>query len=302
METNSSLRIAVTGSNGFLGSRLCAHLRAQGHTVFELTSRPSDGQVHFSLEKGVVPGFFRDEKIDSLIHVAYDLTQVKRGDIWRVNVEGSKSLFAQAREEGVKRVVFISTMSAYDGCRSLYGLAKLEIEAALRGSGDAVSIRPGLIYSTPLGESGGIVGTMTQKLQKSPTMPLIGSGEYLLNLSHVEDLVRFIEHHARAESEIPPRGFVTAANPRRYSFRAILELLAQGARSDSKPVRFVPLPWRAVWLGIKTAETVGLRIGFRSDSVIGLVHQDPDPDFSVPWPPTVQFRDFADAAKSDGSS
>lgn len=293
-EPNSThLKVAVTGANGYLGGCLRKYFAERNREVFQLTSSPKAGekQVRFTLADGAPEGFFKNERIDSLVHVAYDLKQIKRADIWRVNVEGSIKLFEQARREGVKRIVFISTVSAYPGCRSLYGLAKLEIENALREINVGVSIRPGLIYSTPLSASGGIVGNMVEKLQKSSVMPLIGSGEYKLSLVHERDLVKLIDYYAQPSGDLPPEGFIIGANPNHYSFRSILENLAKATRADGK-ITFLPVPWRAVWFGIKAAETAGLKLGFRSDSVFGLLYQDKNPKFSVPYPADITFRDF----------
>ncbi len=298
-ELNSGkLRVAVTGSNGYLGSRLCRFFSEQNYAVDELTSspQPSKNQARFTLADGAEKNFFKDNKINTLIHVAYDLKQIKRGDIWRVNVQGSINLFEQARREGVERIVFISTVSAFPGCRSVYGLAKLEIENALREMKIGISIRPGLIYSTPLSDSGGIVGNIAQKLQSTGVLPLIGDGKYELSLAHIQDLIQLINYYAQPNSELPPEGYIIAANPRHYSFRKILEKLAQATRPDGK-ITLIPVSWRGVWLGIKAAETVGLKLGFRSDSVLGLIYQDKQPNFSVPLPEGITFRDFGAAAE-----
>lgn len=294
LSNSPQLRIAITGSNGYLGSRLSDYFAMQNHTVYQLTSsaNANEKQISFTLSNGAPKNFFKDEKIDTLVHVAYDLKQIKRSDIWRMNVEGSIKLFEQAANEGVKRIVFISTASAYSGCRSLYGLAKLEIENALREMNVGISIRPGLIYSTPVSNSGGIVGNMVGKLKKTSLMPLIGNGEYKLTLAHEQDLVKLIDYYAKPEVELPPEGYIIAANPRPYSFRRILENLAKAVRVDGK-ITFLPIPWRGIWLGIKTVETVGLKLGFRSDSVLGLVHQDKEPNFSIPLPQDISFRDFS---------
>ncbi|MGA8922036.1 MAG: hypothetical protein WB682_02740, partial [Candidatus Dormiibacterota bacterium] len=64
-------------------------------------------------------------------------------------------------------------------------------------------------------------------------------------------------------------------------------------RQGTRP-RFVSVPWRAVWLGLKGAETVGLRPSYRSDSVVSLVHQDPNPDFTSLGELGVSVREFGD--------
>jgi hypothetical protein len=36
-----------------------------------------------------------------------------------------------------------------------------------------------------------------------------------------------------------------------------------------------------VWAGLKSAEACGLKLNFRSDSLVSLTHQNPAPDFSA---------------------
>lgn len=298
-------RIAITGSNGYLGSRLCRYFKERGACAFQLTTKPEAADVslpaaRFSLSEGVAKGFFAENRIDTLIHAAYDFRASSQRDIWSTNVKGSNALFRQARDEGVGRVVFVSTMSAYDGCRSLYGQAKLEIEGSLRKLGLGCAVRPGLIYSTPLEESGGMIGSMLSRVQRGGVLPLIGGGRQQLFLTHQEDLARFIEFlmtHAIDECGSPEldgnRHFITA-NPRPYTFRRIVELLLEAAKG--KQVRFFPVPWRAAWLGLKGLEVLGFNSGFRSDSVLSLAYQQKRPDFSTA-PGKFIFRDFEEAIR-----
>ncbi len=266
----NGLRIAITGASGYLGSNLCRYFKQREATVFQLTGRPQDVDsslpaASFSLSDGAPQGFLKENKIDVLVHAAYDFRVSSQRDIRAINVKGSIALFKQARNEGVKRIIFVSTMSAYDGCRSLYGQAKLEIENALRELQLGYSVRPGLLYSTPLAQSGGMVGSILSRVQRGGVLPLIGDGKQKLYLTHVEDLARFIES---AEGPIE-NSYVTTANSNPYEFRRIVRLLSEAP--NGKQVSLMPVPWRAVWLGLKSLETLGLKPGFRSDSVLSIV-------------------------------
>jgi nucleoside-diphosphate-sugar epimerase len=299
-------RIAVTGANGYLGSRLCTHFKKRSFEVFQLTGNPDKADTampsaRFAFADGVAMGFFRENEIDALVHPAYDFRAVSHDDIWRGNVKGSIALFEQAYEEGVSRIIFISTMSAYEGCRSLYGKAKLEIEGALREMGLGYSVRPGLIYSTPLAESGGIVGSMLEQVKRGSILPLIDGGRQELYLTHEEDLSRFIERllaqpDDEFDSEVRNKGYFIAANRQPYTFRKIIEFLSEAA--SGKRIKFLPVPWRAVWLGLKALETFHVNTGFRSDSVLSLAYQDKQPDFST-LPRDFVFRNFAEAIQSE---
>src|ERR1017187_6260695 len=118
----------LTGANGFVGSRLKSRLERDGWRVTAWTRRPKPGtgSVAFRLGQEVDPN--RLKGAHALVHCAYDFGPRRWDDIAAINVAGSQKLFHAARQAGVKSVVFISTLSAFAGCRSLYGKAKVEIE------------------------------------------------------------------------------------------------------------------------------------------------------------------------------
>jgi nucleoside-diphosphate-sugar epimerase len=82
-------------------------------------------------------------------------------DLRRICVDGSNTLFEAARRAGVERIVFISTISAFDGCRSAYGKTKLAVEKSLAGT-TAVVLRPGLVFGGS--HSGGVFGSIRKQV------------------------------------------------------------------------------------------------------------------------------------------
>jgi nucleoside-diphosphate-sugar epimerase len=263
---------AITGSNGYLGGCLKNHFAAQGREVLELTRSPVPGAraVAFQLGAEISPQALAGA--DALVHCAYDFQPLRWEEIRAVNVAGTRKLFQAARAAGIGKMICVSSISAYDGCRSLYGRAKLEIEKIALDNG-ALVIRPGLVYG---GGPGGMFGRLVAQVRKSSVIPLIGDGSQIQYLVHNEDLAGFIEKFTAGKIEIAPR-ILTAAHEQPWPFR---QLLSEIARGLDKKVKFVPLPWRLIWAGLKTAEACGLRLNFRSDSVVSLMHQNPSPDFS----------------------
>ncbi|MFZ1071952.1 MAG: NAD-dependent epimerase/dehydratase family protein [Verrucomicrobiia bacterium] len=263
---------AITGSNGYLGGCLKNYFAAQGREVLELTRSPVPGAraVAFQLGAEISPQALAGA--DALVHCAYDFQPLRWEEIRAVNVAGTRKLFQAARAAGIGKMICVSSISAYDGCRSLYGRAKLEIEKIALDNG-ALVIRPGLVYG---GGPGGMFGRLVAQVRKSSVIPLIGDGSQIQFLVHNEDLAGFIEKFTAGKIEIAPR-ILTAAHEQLWPFR---QLLSEIARSLDKKVKFVPLPWRLIWAGLKTAEACGVRLNFRSDSVVSLMHQNPSPDFS----------------------
>lgn len=279
-------RCAVTGASGYLGSRIAAALRKKDWVVYELSRAGVERDrlsVPFSLARGAPPGFFREEKVDALVHCAYDFGLTSWRDIFEHNVKGSIRLLETARAEGVRRMVFISTMSAFEGCRSLYGKAKLEVEREALRLG-ATIVRPGLVY----GDSpGAMVGALVKAIELSPIVPLVG-GNQILYPAHEEDVAELVGRILSGDaSDI--RGPVIAASERGMTLREILATLAARRR---KKIWLVPIPWRIHWALLKSLETMGLRPRFRSDSVVSLVNQDARPDFTETRKAKVKFRDF----------
>ena len=264
---------AITGSNGYVGGCIKNYFAANGWEFLELTRQPKPGTrtVPFQLGVEISPSALAG--VDTLVHCAYDFKPLRWDEIRAVNVAGTGKLFRAARGADVKNSVCISSISAYDGCRSLYGKAKLEIEKIALDHGGQV-IRPGLVYGSG---PGGMFGRLTQQIQKSAIIPLIGDGSQIQFLVHEEDLSAFIERYACGAVKTPPK-ILTAANEEPWPFK---QLLREIARGQNKKVKFIPLPWRLVWAGLKSAEICGLKLNFRSDSLVSLMHQNPAPDFAA---------------------
>ena len=182
-------KCAVTGANGYLGSKITEALTQRGWQVHKLVRRPeSDSDqisARFTLEQGAPAGFFRDHGIDTLIHCAYDFRPTRWPEILETNVLGSVRLMKAAKAENVRKIIFISTVSAFEGCKSLYGKAKLEIEREALKLG-AVVVRPGLIYGD---QPGAMMGALAKAVQRSSIVPIIGNGKQLLYLVHEDDLI-----------------------------------------------------------------------------------------------------------------
>lgn len=262
----------VTGANGYLGRRVKAALEQRGWRVVELTRNPKPGSsaVKFQLGEDVAPEILAGAK--ALVHCAYDFKQLAWADIERINVVGSEKLLRAARAAKVENIVYISSISAFDGCRSLYGRAKLAAEKVAHTLG-AFVIRPGLIYGD---SADGMFGKLIHQVEKARLLPLFGGGSQIQYLIHEQDLTAFISDCAGGKLAAPKTP-VTVAHEQPWTFRQLLEAIA---RARGKKLSFVPVPWRLVWAGIKGAELCRVPLNFRSDSLVSLVYQNPHPSFA----------------------
>jgi nucleoside-diphosphate-sugar epimerase len=277
------MRVAITGAAGHVGSAIARRFQAEGWEVLAFGRRPLEGTRHVAYELGADPQKLPWTEVDALVHCAYDFRPKDWEQIRVVNVEASVGLLRTAREQG-KRAVFISSLSSFPGCRSLYGRAKMEIETAALEMGCAV-VRPGLVWSrTP----GSLLGAL-EKASRARFVPLIGDGSYPQYLVFDEDLAELVFALCQPDAPHIARA-LSAANPEKRSLRNLLQQMAE--KQGNHPT-FLPIPWRLMHAGLKTLETLGLPAPFRSDSLIGIVFQNPAPDFDLHEVPGITFRPFA---------
>ena len=269
---NTRQTCLVTGAGGYLGSRVKAALQQRGWRVVELTRNPAPGSsaVQFQLGGDVSPAVVAGAK--ALVHCAYDFKQLSWADIHRVNVTGSGKVLRTAHEAKVENLIYISTISAFEGCRSLYGKAKCETEKIARSLG-AIVIRPGLVFGDP---PGAMFGRLLNQVGHARVLPLPDDGSQIQYLVHEQDLSDFICRCAEGNVSAPDAP-ITIAHEQSWTFRQILEEIA---RAKGKSISFVPVPWRLVWAGLKCGELCGLKPGFKSDNLVSLMYQNPNPSFA----------------------
>ncbi|HTB79613.1 MAG TPA: NAD(P)-dependent oxidoreductase [Opitutaceae bacterium] len=278
---------AVTGASGYIGGRIAGSLEQAGWKVFCLGRRnPGGAQNHipFDLVRDIPPPpAFSEQGISCLVHCAHDFSARRWPDIKRINVDGSLKLFDAARQGGVKKIVFISSLAAFNGCRSLYGKSKLAVERACMGAEYSI-IRPGIVYGKP---SSGKVGRMFSLLKKWPVFPLIGNGRQHVYTCHIDDLCRLVQQ--TCADTLLQTGPIIAASRTPRPFRNLLRLAAS---VHGRHVIFIPIPWTLVWAMLKTVELAGFYPGFGSDSVISLRFSDQSPEFADLDPVLVKFREL----------
>jgi nucleoside-diphosphate-sugar epimerase len=256
---------AVTGAYGYHGSLIRTTLDALGWKTVALvrSPRPDDPagrpfQLAEPLEASVLEG------IDLLVHCAYDYNLTRRDDIWRVNVNGTERLLKEAEAAGIRRIVVLSSMSAYEGTRQLYGQARLAIEEATEAVGGCV-IRPGLVYGNqPRGMAGAL-----RNMTKLPITPLVGGNAHQF-LVHEDDFVAAIT--ALMTARTVPQGPIGIAHPSPVPFRSLLEALAA---ADGRRCRFIPVPWQLLYAALRISEMFHIKVPFRADSLLGLVRPAP---------------------------
>lgn len=278
------MKVAITGASGYLGGHIAEAFRKQGHEVLCLSRRPcgDSNWIRYSLDDD--PLRLPWSGVDALIHAAYDFEPRRWPEILARNVKPSVSLFQAAIRSNVGKLIFISSMSSFEGCRSDYGKAKRMIENEVLNLGAWV-VRPGLVWGDP---SGGVMGSLEKAVAMLPVIPFPSGGmnsrQFLIHHNDLSDALVSLSENQRPAH----RAVQTLADPTPLSLHDILTTIAQ--RANRRRIYF-PVPWPCAMAGLKTAEMLHVPIPFRSDSLSGLIHGNTNPEIDAP-PAAVRFRPF----------
>ena len=179
------MNVLVTGAAGFLGQGVMQALTAAGHRPLGLDIRrgplvdvDADIRDVDSCRRAVT----QLPPLDAVVHAAAlaHVNRVDRETCLSVNVDGTRHVIQVAREAGIRRVVYVSSVTVYGDFdlsnpvdesslwrpAGLYGESKREAEAAVRASAIPESwiLRLATMYSTG----------WTLNIRKRVIDPLIG--------------------------------------------------------------------------------------------------------------------------------
>jgi len=253
------VNVAITGATGFVGSHLAEALAARGHTLACLVRRAEAEPALAALGARCVRGDLEDEAaLASLaggahlvFHVAGRVTAPSAEAFLRTNRDGTARVARVAREAGVRRLVYVSSLAVTGPTLpgrpldesgpprpvTAYGRSKLAGEDAVRASGLPFTIvRPPIVYGPRDREV-----LRLFRMARWPLCPLLGDGAQELSLVHARDLARALV--AAGESEAALGGTFHAGHPRTTTQRGLLEAIARAV--GSRP-RLVPVPRPAV--------------------------------------------------------
>jgi dihydroflavonol-4-reductase len=117
----ASVKALVTGATGFVGSAVARRLLREGCRVRVLARAGSDRRNLQGLELEVVEGDLTDaaslvracDGCEALFHVAadYRLWAPEPEQLYQTNVEGTRALMEAARQAGVARIVYTSSVA-----------------------------------------------------------------------------------------------------------------------------------------------------------------------------------------------
>ncbi len=229
------MKIFITGGTGFLGQRVIERLQKEGFQLIGLARSENSVNVLKTLHVEPILGSLENidawkhklENIDVLIHCA---APVEFWGSWQKFENGivtaTKKLYNTAKENTVKRFIFISSESVLQDTKNLiaideteaypkepnsyYGKAKMLAEQFILAQDDVMTsiiLRPTFIW----GKGMTALDTIIDKINSNDFM-WINHGNSLLEMVHVDNVAESI-YLACTKGENNAIYFVTDNNP-----------------------------------------------------------------------------------------
>jgi UDP-glucose 4-epimerase len=202
-------KVLITGVNGFVGSHLAERLLKENIEVVGLCRRSDEmkwlEEKGLKIVKGDILSWYEiSDKIDGcdiIIHTAgwSGGKSVSNELAWKTNVVGTANMLELAKEKGIKKFIYISSVAVYGMNNSLiidetsstptinelYTDSKIASENLVKTSGlPYVIIRPGCIYG-PRGEG----WTIAVINQIKSGFKLLGKDAGLINLVFINNFI-----------------------------------------------------------------------------------------------------------------
>jgi nucleoside-diphosphate-sugar epimerase len=190
------LRIALTGATGFVGKSLVPKLLAAGHQVKALVRDPQRANLPGKVK--AIQGTLADEEAlqsltqecDVVLHVAGAIGGLTADDFIKANFHGSNAVALAAKQNGVNRFVYVSSLAATQPQLGPYGHSKAIAEQSLKvifKDDQMLILRPCAVYG--LGDTATL--PLLQALM-SKTAIIPGAPNNRFGMIHVEDLANIL--------------------------------------------------------------------------------------------------------------
>jgi NADH dehydrogenase len=178
------IKILITGGTGFIGKKLFFSMGDEYNCISISRKFTGNSKVLVGDLKNYssVKNYFHD--IDVVIHLAYSKNYPE-------NIVITKNLIKLSKENKIKKIILLSSMSAKRNFPDNYGKNKLHIEKIVKNSGiDYTILRPSIIY----GKGSTSFDFIINYIKKIPFFtPIIGDGKYGIKPVHIEDITNAIK-------------------------------------------------------------------------------------------------------------
>jgi len=222
------MKIAITGSSGFVGGHLARRLAGEGHEIVAISRRSGIDIADAGALTTALAG------CEAVAHCAGINREIGAQTYRAVHVEGTERVVDAARRAGVGKIVFMSFLRARPDCGSPYHESKWAAEEIIRRSSlDYTIVKAGMTYG--LGDH--MLNHLSHALHTLPVFATVGMTERPIRPLAVDDLVDLLRASA-VDARVPRQTVaVVGAEELRLS-----EAVRRVARVLGRRVLVVPSP------------------------------------------------------------
>jgi len=235
-------RVFVAGATGFVGSHIVKKLVSHGHSVIALAHKRADevlkGAAVEKMEGSILDLNslrFATKGAEAIVNAVGIIKEVKGKTFDAIHRQGVENLITVAKENGIKRFIQVSALGTGTGIDTAYFRTKEAGEKALSASGlDWTIFRPAMI----IGRGDGFSTEMLSLMKKGPFIPVIGKGDYKLQMVYIEDVAEFVAKALQMPETIGQT--YCLGGPDIMTMNEVLDFLASW-KGIKKPKIHVPL-------------------------------------------------------------
>jgi len=259
------MNVFITGASGFVGRHLVKALSGDSavDNIYALYRKeeqiafvPKVNPVIGDLDK--LPEINPDARIDIFVHLAGYFKTESRKLCENVNLQGTKNAIKFCKNNGVRRILFFSTINVDLKTKGNYANTKLTAEEEIKKSGlEYMIVRPALIYE---GRTGSL-GKIMDYVEKLPFVPVFGNGNAKEQPIHIDELVSLTVAMIK---DFRSGTILYAAGKEAMTMRDMIKIIA---RTMNRKARVLPVPAKPVHAVLRLLEKANIHIGISSEQV-----------------------------------
>ncbi|MCM3610389.1 NAD(P)H-binding protein [Planococcus sp. MERTA32b] len=253
--------ILVTGATGFLGT----------HTIPKLAEESNETIRCFVRETSDIR-YLKDYSNIELVYGSFDnietFENALEGVDTLINIASlgfghGPSIVQACVNKGVKRAIFISTTAMFTQLNASTKVIRQEAEKTIKESGINYTIlRPTMIYGT---EKDRNMSRLVKFLDRAPVFPVFGTGEYLQQPIHVEDLADAIVKAYKSNNTSYKAYNLSGKDELSYN-----EVINTISNLLNKKVKRIHLPVKPILIGLNGYEKVSKKPILKAEQVLRL--------------------------------
>jgi uncharacterized protein YbjT (DUF2867 family) len=253
------MKALVIGGTGFTGSYVVPRLLQAGYEVTCLVRQTSD--------RSHLPGKYVDFVEGSLEDVESLTRAMQRHDtlvcIASLGFGHAPGLVRAAEDAAIRRAIFISTTALFTQIPAKSKAVRLAAEAAIVHSTLPYTIlRPTMIYGSDRDRN---MMRLIRFLQRSPVIPVAGSGQRLMQPIYVDDVARAVV--SALKTQVTLRRTYNIAGARPLTLDEIIDTIC---RILGRRVRKLHVPLGPIAAALHAFERLHLPFPIRAEQILRL--------------------------------